>query len=407
MDDFLSRLVGRIVGDGPLVDPLIRSRYAPEAQPATLNETVVDAPAAATRPAAAQAGTDVGAQVTWPSVRGEAVLEGRPARIPETPRAAPAESQRSPAVPDVAREAASSADAVVVDAPVRRLPTEHRSQPPGPAQRGKSTAARASGFVADEAFLSDPRGVTPVVEPASGPVASAASPSDSPGVKPAVEPAFGPAEHAAFPSDPPGVKPAVEPAFGPAESTAFPSDPSHPKPAAAPHPVRPPQPASAPTSPRSLPNDAGLVTHGTERHGFDASEAATPHDHQEPPATRAPDPAFTTTAHTDPARHPVVADAVRRPDRRPAVVERPALPARQAPADVGSARRHPASALPALAQPPRGPGREEPTPVHVTIGRIEVRAPAVQPALPAAPAAPVEPVLSLGEYLRTRGGVTG
>jgi hypothetical protein len=62
---------------------------------------------------------------------------------------------------------------------------------------------------------------------------------------------------------------------------------------------------------------------------------------------------------------------------------------------VPAPRRHAASSL-ALA-------RYDPQPVHVTIGRVEVRAPAASP--PPAPAPQRGPALSLDEYLRTRGGV--
>ena len=47
---------------------------------------------------------------------------------------------------------------------------------------------------------------------------------------------------------------------------------------------------------------------------------------------------------------------------------------------------------------------EEQPPVHVTIGRVEVRAPAAAPP-PAAAPTPTRPALSLDDYLRTRGGV--
>jgi hypothetical protein len=49
--------------------------------------------------------------------------------------------------------------------------------------------------------------------------------------------------------------------------------------------------------------------------------------------------------------------------------------------------------------------RDEPPPVRVTIGRVEIRGEAAPtPPLPAAPP-PSQPALSLDEYLRTRGGV--
>jgi hypothetical protein len=53
---------------------------------------------------------------------------------------------------------------------------------------------------------------------------------------------------------------------------------------------------------------------------------------------------------------------------------------------------------------PMSPKESESPEVHVTIGRVEVRAVMEQPVLPPQPPPPPTPVLSLDEYLQMRDG---
>jgi hypothetical protein len=89
-----------------------------------------------------------------------------------------------------------------------------------------------------------------------------------------------------------------------------------------------------------------------------------------------------------------VRPARRAPDETPA--RRPPQPpaARPEPAPTRAERRQ------ATAPAPAAPGHERAPDVHVSIGRIEVRAPAEPPRAPRA--APAAPALSLRDYLRSR-----
>ena len=93
-------------------------------------------------------------------------------------------------------------------------------------------------------------------------------------------------------------------------------------------------------------------------------------------------------------------------EQRPAGGEQSVPRARQLDAPPATVRSQLASVRAVEAAPSQG--RSEPaesSAVHVTIGRVEVRAPQAPPPLAPPPAPEPRPGLTLDEYLRTRGGV--
>jgi hypothetical protein len=95
--------------------------------------------------------------------------------------------------------------------------------------------------------------------------------------------------------------------------------------------------------------------------------------------------------------------------REPERLARPPAPARRRDSPTAPTQRAPLvdelPTPPRLLPAPSWSARDEPSPVQVTIGRVEVRAPAPPPAPVPAAAPDPGPALSLDEYLRTRGGV--
>jgi len=92
--------------------------------------------------------------------------------------------------------------------------------------------------------------------------------------------------------------------------------------------------------------------------------------------------------------------------QRPAAREQPVSAARRRGAHSSPVRPQLASVRAAEAAPAQGRSDSaEPPAVHVTIGRVEVRAPQAPPPPVPPPAPEPRPGLTLDEYLRTRGGV--
>lgn len=120
------------------------------------------------------------------------------------------------------------------------------------------------------------------------------------------------------------------------------------------------------------------------------------------PPTVPADPAGPVEDRPSPARRHPAQPLPRRDDAAAPVDRRPDVAAPMPAPPASGILQVPVAARIAAGPPPARAHRAEPE-IHVTIGRVEVRAEAAPPADAARPARP-SPVMSLDDYLRTRRG---